>query len=84
MATEFEIFNDASFESDKSLKSDEIRIRESKSLVILPRQPLPHEIARGAERLWPHQLLVPLEPWQDSVKPIRPLPAVRKRMGGFT
>ena len=46
---------------------------------------LPHEVARGARRLLTHEMLegVSQEFRTDACKPITPLPAVRKRMGGF-
>ena len=64
------------------------------AIIIIPertRQPLLHEVVRGAERLWPHQLVDscpdwrvrPLEPWQNSAKPVRRVPAIRKVRGGF-
>ena len=61
------------------------------AIIVIPeqiRQPLPHEIARGARRLWPHELLEtrerPLELWQKGrSKPIINAPTIRKRMGGF-
>ena len=80
---DFERFLDVTIDTNNHLKTPDIVLREKESLVVYPRQPLPHEIARGARRLWPHELLVPLEPWMRESKPITPLPEIRKRMGGF-
>lgn len=53
--TRWHIFKDVSYDTSK--KPEEVKKREDESVVIYPKQPLPHQIARGAKRLLPHELL---------------------------